>query len=54
MHITCAGLPERCYKHVTWQNFKTGFTCGGKLTFNHVKGGIILTETDFTIKEDML
>lgn len=23
---------------------------GGKLTFNHVKGGVILVETDFTIK----
>ena len=33
---------------------KQGLLVGGKLTFNHVKGGIILTETDFTIKEDML
>lgn len=52
MHITCAGMPERCYKNVEWETFKTGFTCGGKLTFTHVKGGVILKETDFTIKED--
>ena len=25
---------------------------GGKLTFKHVKGGVILVETDFTIKEE--
>ena len=52
VEITCAGMPERCYKYVEWNNFKQGFTCGGKLTFKHVKGGVILVETDFTIKQD--
>lgn len=52
--ITCAGLPKSCYEYVTWENFKTGFTCGGKLTYSHVKGGIILKETEFTIKEEKL
>ncbi len=52
--ITCAGLPKNCYNFVTWENFKTGFTCGGKLTYTHVKGGIILKETEFTIKEEKL
>lgn len=37
IQITCAGLPKQCYDYVTWENFKTGFTCGGKLTFKHVK-----------------
>lgn len=50
--ITCAGLPSRCYEYVTWDNFKTGFRCGEKLTFSHVKGGVILKETEFTIVED--
>lgn len=50
--ITCAGLPKRCYSQVDWKKFKTGFTCSGKLTFSHVKGGVILTETDFTIIEE--
>lgn len=45
-------MPKRCYDFVTWENFKTGFTCGGKLTFKHVKGGVKLIETDFTIKEE--
>ena len=35
--ITCAGLPSRCYDFVTWENFRTGFKCGGKLTYKHVK-----------------
>lgn len=51
MKITCAGMPKNCYKYVKWEDFKTGFTCGGKLTFKHVKGGVILVDTDFTIKE---
>ena len=51
MHITCAGMPKSCYDRVEWDKFKTGFTCGGKLTFKHVKGGVKLVETDFTIKD---
>lgn len=52
IHITCAGMPKSCYDFVKWEEFKTGFTCGGKLTFKHIKGGVILVETDFTIKEE--
>ena len=37
IQITCAGMPKSCYHFVNWDNFKTGFTCGGKLTFSHVK-----------------
>ena len=50
--ITCAGMPKECYKYVEWDKFKEGFTCGGKLMFKHVKGGVKLVETDFTIKSD--
>lgn len=50
--ITCAGMPKECYKYVEWNKFKQGFTCSGKLTFKHVKGGVKLVETDFTIKHD--
>lgn len=52
IEITCAGMPKSCYDFVTWENFKTGFSCGGKLTFKHVKGGVILVDTEFTIKEE--
>lgn len=54
IHITCAGMPKSCYDYVTWDNFKSGFTCGGKLTFKHVKGGVKLVETNFTIKDSKL
>lgn len=37
INITCAGMPKSCYDFVTWEEFKTGFSCGGKLTFKHVK-----------------
>jgi hypothetical protein len=49
--ITCAGLPESCYKYVTWENFHEGSSYAGKLQPKHVKGGIILEETTFEIKQ---
>ena len=52
MKITCAGLPQKCYDEVEWEKFKEGMTVGGKLMFHHVKGGVNLVETEFTIKYD--
>lgn len=52
IHICCAGMPKSCYDFVTWENFKEGFTCGGKLMYKHVIGGVKLVETEFTIKAD--
>lgn len=52
INITCAGLPKNCYDQVTWDNFKEGLKVDGKLTFHHVKGGVILIPSEFTIKED--
>lgn len=52
MNITCAGLPKRCYDQVEWNNFRVGLRVDGKLSFKHVKGGVNLVETEFTIKED--
>lgn len=50
--ITCAGLPQRCYDEVSWNNFKIGMKVDGKLRFKHVKGGVNLVNTEFTIKAD--
>lgn len=52
IQITCAGMPKTCYEYVTWENFKVGLTVPGKLTYKHVKGGVILVDTEFTIKEE--
>ena len=54
INITCSGMPEICYDQVTWNNFKEGLIVHGKLTFKHVIGGVILEETDFTIKEEKI
>nr|DAI65265.1 MAG TPA: DNA polymerase [Caudoviricetes sp.] len=41
---------------VNFDNFKIGFTTENietdvkKLTFKHVKGGVVLVDTEFTIK----
>lgn len=49
LKITCAGMPKHCYPYVTWENFHEGATYKGKLLPDHVKGGIVLKEVDFTI-----
>lgn len=61
MNVTVAGLPKKLSHIVNFENFKVGFTTadfsdeeigeeGRKLTYMHVKGGVILVDTDFTIK----
>lgn len=50
LSITCAGMPSRCYEHVTWENFISGTSFEGKLQFKRVKGGVILKDIDFTLK----
>ena len=57
INVTIAGLPKRLGKYITFENFKEGFTIGAdeeekehKLTYKHVKGGVLLVDTDFTIK----
>lgn len=49
LKITCAGMPESCYKYVTWDNFREGASFKGKLIPKRVNGGTVLMETDFTI-----
>ena len=58
IHTTIAGLPKRMSSLVNFENFKLGFTTedlncentGKKLTYKHVRGGVILKDVDFTIK----
>ena len=61
VNVTVAGLPKKLAHVVNFDNFKVGFTTadipdevigekGRKLTYKHVKGGVILAETDFTIQ----
>ena len=50
--VHCAGLPESCHPHVTWDNFHVGAKFPGKLYPKTVKGGIILCEGDFVIRKE--
>ena len=50
LKITCAGMPDRCYQYVTWDNFHTGASYAGKLGMTHVNGGIVLKDIPFSIK----
>ena len=61
LNVTVAGLPKKLAPLVNFDNFNIGFTTENindekikktskKLTFKHVKGGVLLVDTDFTIK----
>ena len=57
IHATVAGLPKQLGKYITFDNFKEGFTIKAddlekehKLGYKKVKGGVLLIDTDFTIK----
>ena len=56
MNVTVAGLPKALGKLITFENFNIGFTTENidtdvkKLTYKHVNGGVLLVETDFSIK----
>lgn len=49
LNIKCAGLPERCYGQVTFDNFRRGIGTiyYDKLRYKHVKGGVKLVPTTF-------
>ena len=51
LKIVCSGLPEECYGQVNWDNFHYGMTYEGKLFPYHAKGGIVLTEGEFTLRK---
>lgn len=57
MNVVVAGLPKKLGKYVNFDNFNKGFAIlenekekDHKLRFKHVKGGVLLIDTDFTIK----
>lgn len=51
LKITVAGMPKGCYPYVTFNNFKIGASYKGKMQPKMVKGGVVLADIDFTIKE---
>lgn len=50
LEVKCAGMPDRVKEKVTFENFNVGFTSFGKLLPKHVDGGVVLVDTEFTIK----
>lgn len=45
-----AGLPKNMQKALTWEMFESGTTFYGKLTPVQVQGGVILLESEFSLK----
>ena len=50
LEIHVAGMPKRCHKWVTFDNFQSGARYPGKLYRRMVPGGVILYEGDFEIR----
>jgi hypothetical protein len=48
--VVCAGMTEKIRPKVNMNNFEVGFTSFGKLLPKQVKGGVVLVDTEFTIK----
>lgn len=51
LKVTVAGLPKTAHGNVTFENFTEGAVFGGKLMPKTVKGGVVLVDTTFKIKE---
>jgi hypothetical protein len=52
LNVKCAGMPENVKKLVTFENFEVGFSAPGKLLPKHVPGGVVLVDSEFTLKGD--
>jgi len=50
LSVKCAGMPDAVKEKVTFDNFNIGFSSYGKLLPKHVNGGVVLVDTEFTIK----
>ena len=58
LNVTVAGMPKFLGKYVNFDNFEKGLSLLASdetldkhnLSFKHVKGGVLLVDTDFTIK----
>lgn len=51
LEVTCAGLPDDCHDQVTFENFSENAVYTGKLRPVHTAGGIVLEETNFSIRK---
>jgi len=49
-----SGKEQEVEKEFKLKDFEVGFTASGKLSFKHVRGGVILTPTEFSIKEQKI
>ena len=49
--VKCAGMPDNCKSLVTYDNFDYGAEFDGKLMPKRIKGGVVLIETTYQIKE---
>ena len=50
LSVKCAGMPKQVKEKVTFENFQIGFRSNGKLVPKQVNGGVVLVDTEFTIK----
>ena len=49
--VTGAGMNDKVKAQATWENFKVGFSAWGNLKGRQVKGGMVLIDSEFTLKD---
>ena len=52
IEVTCAGMPDAVKEQVTWDNFKVGSVFQGKKMKKNVRGGCMIVDRTFEIKEE--
>lgn len=52
IEVTCAGMPDTVKEQVTWDNFKVGSVFQGKKMKKNVRGGCMIVDRTFEIKEE--
>ncbi len=50
LSVKCAGMNDKVKANVTFDNFNIGFKSAGSLTPKQVSGGVVLIDSEFTIK----
>lgn len=48
--VTCSGMPDSVKEKVDFDGFRIGFSSSGSLKPKQVSGGVVLVDSDFTIK----
>lgn len=50
LEVTCSGMTDEIKESMTWEEFEVGYSSYGRLMPKQVDGGVVLEDSQFTIK----